>query len=165
MLFAFKTVNNMAQQIDPNADSSYSNGSLQPKCKFWQTIYYITTFQNIRSKKEWIPRACCRLTLTRRVETEVLEIGEAKDVEVEEEPQYDFCGHEGDIVSRLCTASPKEGERYYLQRLLLHVLGAKCCEDICTIDVEVCATIRKACSKRGLLADDELWKRTLRVYF
>lgn len=54
---------------------------------------------------------------------------------------------------------------YYLRTLLLHVSRAKRFEDICRGEGELFLTFREACEKRGLLADDGLWKRTLRESF
>lgn len=59
-------------------------------------------------------------------------------------------------------ANFKKGERYYLRAILLHVRGAKSFVDLCRIDGESCSALREACGKRGLLSDDEHWKRTLR---
>lgn len=86
----------------------------------------------------------------------MLETDEVEDVENEQEPQYNSSGIEAEIVSRIYTASLKEKERCYLRSLLLPFSGAKCDEDTRTVDGEVCATFRGACSKRGLLTDDEL---------
>lgn len=92
----------------------------------------------------------------RLLKTEVLDTGEAEDVESEEEPHLDCSGHGTDKVSRTYRVSSEEKKRYYLRTLLLPVPEAKCCEDIRPVDSEVCETFRDACSKRGLLAKDEL---------
>ncbi len=61
--------------------------------------------------------------------------------------------------------SPREGERYFLRLLLLHVTGAKSFVDMRTVDGEVCSSFRQACSRRGLLGDDAEWRRVLRESF
>lgn len=58
------------------------------------------------------------------------------------------------MVSRMCTVNLNEGETCYLYMSLLHVRGAKSFENICRVDGELCLHFRKACGKRGLLADD-----------
>ncbi len=61
--------------------------------------------------------------------------------------------------------SPREGERYFLRLLLLHVTGAKSFVDMRTVDGEVRSSFQQACSRRGLLADDAEWRRVLRESF
>ncbi len=61
--------------------------------------------------------------------------------------------------------SPREGERYFLRLLLLHVTGAKSYDDMRTVDGDVCSSFRQACSRRRLLAGDAEWRRVLRESF
>ncbi len=63
------------------------------------------------------------------------------------------------------TVSPREGERYFLRLLLLHVTEAESFLDMRTVDGEVCSSFRQACGRRGLLGDDAEWRRVLRESF
>ena len=65
------------------------------------------------------------------------------------------------IVSRMYNASIREGERYFLRVLLLHVPGATSFEYLRTVNGIVYRSYREACLALGLLADDALWERTL----
>ena len=65
------------------------------------------------------------------------------------------------IVSRLYSAQPKEGERFYLRVLLLHVPGATSSASLRTYNGQVYETIREACLARGLLENDNVWNDTL----
>ncbi|XP_066916947.1 uncharacterized protein [Clytia hemisphaerica] len=69
-------------------------------------------------------------------------------------------GH-GTVISRMYNASIREGERYFLRVLLLHVPGATSFEYLTTFDGEIYPTFREACLARGLLADDNIWVETL----
>ncbi|XP_066920182.1 uncharacterized protein [Clytia hemisphaerica] len=69
-------------------------------------------------------------------------------------------GH-GTVISRMYNAGIREGERYFLRVLLLHVPGATSFEYLRTFDGEVYPTFREACLARGLLADDNIWVETL----
>ena len=69
------------------------------------------------------------------------------------------------MVGRLYTVSPREGERYYLRMLLLHVPGACSFEEMRIVDGEVLGSFRDACSARGLLTDDAEWRKALRQSF
>ncbi len=79
--------------------------------------------------------------------------------------EYNFEGSGETIIGRMYTVSPREGERYFLRLLLLHVTGAKSFVDMRTVDGEVCSSFRQACSRRRLLADDAEWRRVLRESF
>ena len=65
------------------------------------------------------------------------------------------------VTSRMFTAHPREGERFYLRTLLNVVVGASSYEALRTVDGEVCATFREACDHLGLLDDDAEWRRCL----
>ena len=65
------------------------------------------------------------------------------------------------IISRLYSAQPKEGERFYLRVLLLHVPGATSYEDLRTVNGVVLDSFREACLQRNLLQDDREWENTL----
>ncbi|XP_066926669.1 uncharacterized protein [Clytia hemisphaerica] len=69
-------------------------------------------------------------------------------------------GH-GTVISRMYNASIREGERYFLRVLLLHVPGATSFEYLTTFDGVIYSTFREACLARGLLADDNIWVETL----
>jgi len=70
-------------------------------------------------------------------------------------------------IGRMVKISPAETERYHLRLLLLNVRGAISYEDLRTvknIDLDNrirCATFAEACLARGLIRDDEEWKKAL----
>uniref|UniRef100_A0A1I8BYJ7 ATP-dependent DNA helicase n=1 Tax=Meloidogyne hapla TaxID=6305 RepID=A0A1I8BYJ7_MELHA len=70
-------------------------------------------------------------------------------------------------IGRMVKISPAETERYHLRLLLLNVRGAIGYEDLRTvknIDLDNrirCATFAEACLARGLIRDDEEWKKAL----
>jgi hypothetical protein len=63
-------------------------------------------------------------------------------------------------IGRLYYVNPIEGERFYLQMLLMIVKGATSYEDLRTYNGTVYQTFKEACAARGLLQDDEEWYRT-----
>ncbi|XP_066923007.1 uncharacterized protein, partial [Clytia hemisphaerica] len=65
------------------------------------------------------------------------------------------------LVSRMYNASVREGERFYLRVLLLHVAGATSFEELRTFDGVLHPSFREACIARGLLQDDNLWITTM----
>ncbi|XP_057310488.1 uncharacterized protein LOC130648452 [Hydractinia symbiolongicarpus] len=67
----------------------------------------------------------------------------------------------GKIISRMYSSNPKEGERFYLRVLLLHVPGATSFEFLRTFNDHLYPTFREACLARGLLEGDDEWERTL----
>ena len=56
---------------------------------------------------------------------------------------------------------PKEGERFYLRLLLVHVKGATSFAHLKEFGGVQYPTFKAACCARGLLADDNEWKETL----
>lgn len=64
-------------------------------------------------------------------------------------------------IGRLKYAHPNSGERYYLRMLLTKVQGAKCYEDIRTVNGVVYPTFKSACLALGLLDDDNEWGAAL----
>jgi cobalamin biosynthesis Co2+ chelatase CbiK len=60
------------------------------------------------------------------------------------------------------SASPREGERFFLRLLLLHVRGPTSYEELRSVDGELLPSFREACIRRHLLADDNVWEATLR---
>src|SRR5438105_13953126 len=60
-------------------------------------------------------------------------------------------------IERLYYVNPTEGERFYLQMLLMIVKGAPTYEDIRTYNGVVYQTFKEACAARGLLSDDKEW--------
>lgn len=64
-------------------------------------------------------------------------------------------------VGRVFAAQPNEGERYYLRRMLYHVPGATCYEDLRTIENVTHDTYQAACRALGLLDDDTEWREWL----
>ena len=64
-------------------------------------------------------------------------------------------GH-GNMIGRVYSAHPGEGERFFLRMLLNHVIGCTCYQDVRTLpDGTVCPTFKEACRRRGLLEDDQ----------
>ena len=62
----------------------------------------------------------------------------------------------GAVIGRMVTASPKEGERFFLRMLLAHLTGPTSFEAVRTLDDDtVCATFREAAFHRGLMDDDK----------
>jgi hypothetical protein len=70
-------------------------------------------------------------------------------------------------IGRMVKVSPAETERYHLRLLLLNVKGARCYEDLKTIrqldglrmTIRRYATFAEACLARGLIRDDQEWKK------
>ncbi|XP_062208908.1 uncharacterized protein LOC133910578 [Phragmites australis] len=60
----------------------------------------------------------------------------------------------GGQVSRIVTAHPTKGERYYLRVLLNHVTSATSYEDLRTVDGEILPSFRDAAERRGLIEAD-----------
>jgi len=58
------------------------------------------------------------------------------------------------VIGRVVTCHPTEGERYYLRLLLINVRGPKSYQDLCKVDGNCCSTFREAAEKRGLLQCD-----------
>ena len=67
----------------------------------------------------------------------------------------------GKVISRMYSARPNEGERFFLRLLLLHTPGATSFEDLRTVDGVLLETFREACASRGLLQDDAEWQNVL----
>ncbi|CDF35745.1 ATP dependant DNA Helicase Pif1 [Chondrus crispus] len=78
---------------------------------------------------------------------------------------YDFSGTGANVVGRIYTVSPREGERYFLRLLLTQVPGATSFENLRNIDGEQCTSFRQACLRLGSLADDADWKHAIRDSF
>ncbi|XP_019235659.1 PREDICTED: uncharacterized protein LOC109215991 [Nicotiana attenuata] len=55
------------------------------------------------------------------------------------------------VIGRVVTCHPTEGERYYLRLLLMNVRGPKSYEDLRTVNGVPCSTFRESAEKRGLL--------------
>ncbi|CDF37673.1 unnamed protein product [Chondrus crispus] len=77
----------------------------------------------------------------------------------------DFSGTGVNVVGRIYTVSPREGERYFLRLLLTQVPGATSFENLRNIDGEQGTSFRQACLRLGLLADDAEWKHAIRDSF
>ncbi len=110
-----------------------------------------------RSVKVWKPRAKCRRRGTPGAGPSSAGAAVASE--------YNFEGTGVTIIGRMYTVSPREGERYFLRMLLLHVTGGKSFADVRTVDGKVCSSFRQACTRRGLLADDAERRRALRESF
>jgi len=64
---------------------------------------------------------------------------------------------QGFAIGRMCSASPFQGERYYLSLLLTVVRGARSFEDLRTVDGIEFATFKGGCIALRLLEDDGEW--------
>lgn len=64
-------------------------------------------------------------------------------------------------IGRVVSVSPRHGEVFYLRILLHHVPGAKCYEDLRTVNGVVCQSNQEACRRRGLLQHDGEWEVAL----
>ena len=82
-----------------------------------------------------------------------------------EEEAYDFSGTGANVVGRIYTVSPREGERYFLRLLFTQVPGATSFENLRNIDCEQYTSFRQAFLRLGLLADDAEWKHAIRHSF
>ena len=65
------------------------------------------------------------------------------------------------VISRMYSVGPKEGERFYLRMLLLYVPGARNFIDLRTINGVTVETFKEACKLKHLLDDDSEWENTL----
>ena len=74
---------------------------------------------------------------------------------------YDFSGSPQNVIGRMYTVSPREGEKYYLRTLLLHVPGATSFQNLLNVNGIIHTSFRDACCALGLLADDAEWQRCL----
>ncbi|XP_011859609.1 PREDICTED: uncharacterized protein LOC105557074 [Vollenhovia emeryi] len=61
------------------------------------------------------------------------------------------------IISRLYTVSIRDTERFYLRLLLLNVTGAKCYEDLRTVNGVLYETFKDAAIAKNLVETDDLW--------
>jgi hypothetical protein len=68
---------------------------------------------------------------------------------------------QGFVISRLYTAHPRAGERFYLRLLLTVVRGPRSFEDLRTINGVTLPTYKDACVQLGLLEDDGEWAQCL----
>ena len=66
------------------------------------------------------------------------------------------------IVTRMYLASPRDGEKFFLRLLLLHVPGATSFRDLRTVEGEFFGTFKEACVRLRLLDDDNELQATLR---
>ena len=70
----------------------------------------------------------------------------------------DVAGHPGvkeaQVIGRVYTISPRQGECFYLRLLLHHVRGPQSFADLRTVEGDLCSSFRDACLRLGLLEDD-----------
>ncbi|XP_075504366.1 uncharacterized protein LOC142541788 [Primulina tabacum] len=59
------------------------------------------------------------------------------------------------VIGRVISANPAEGERYYHRLVLLHVRGPKSYSDLLTVRGIFCFTFKEAAQRRGLLESDK----------
>jgi hypothetical protein len=64
-------------------------------------------------------------------------------------------------IGRMYTASPRQGDRFYLRMLLATLPSWTSFEDVRTVDGVLCNTFKDACARRGLLDDDFEWDAAL----
>nr|XP_043615266.1 uncharacterized protein LOC122587219 [Erigeron canadensis] len=64
-------------------------------------------------------------------------------------------------IGRVISANPAEGERYYLQLLLMHVKGPESFDDLYRANGELHSTFRKAALERGLIENDNCLSQCL----
>ncbi len=64
-------------------------------------------------------------------------------------------------IGRLYMVQPIEGERYYLRILLTHVTGATSFDNLKTVNGQMCRTFKEACTRLGLLQNDDEWNTCL----
>lgn len=67
-----------------------------------------------------------------------------------------------DTIARMYTVHPKDGERYMLRVLLMHVTGAKGFEELRTYKGIIYPSFWAAAQARGLLTNDAEWINCLR---
>ena len=80
-------------------------------------------------------------------------------------PSYDFSGPPQNVVGRMSTVIPREGEKYYLRTLRLYVSGAISFQDLFNVNAVVHESYRDVCCALGLLTDDAEWQRCLEDAF
>ena len=71
--------------------------------------------------------------------------------------------NKSDTIGRVHSVNPIAGDVFYL-RLLLHndhCKGKTSFEDLRTVNGEVCDSFQEACTKLGLLQDDNEWHQVL----
>ena len=61
------------------------------------------------------------------------------------------------VIGRMYTAAPNQGERFYLRLLLLHVPKATSFQDLRTVNGEVFDSFKAAALALELLEDDNVW--------
>ena len=64
-------------------------------------------------------------------------------------------------MGRIYSVSPSNPELFHLRLLLTRVKGATSFESLKTVDGTICESFQAACLARGLIENDEEWKRTL----
>ena len=55
---------------------------------------------------------------------------------------------QGEVIGRLTSAHPTEGERYYLRMLLMHIPKPTSFNDLKIFNGEICHTFREAAEKK-----------------
>ena len=71
--------------------------------------------------------------------------------------------NKSDTIGRVHSVNPVAGDVFYL-RLLLHndhCLGKTSFQNLQTVNGEICDTFKEACTKLGLLQDDNEWHQVL----
>ena len=71
--------------------------------------------------------------------------------------------NKSDCIGRVHSVNPVAGDVFYL-RLLLHndhCKGKTSFQDLRTVNGEVCESFKEACTKLGLLQDDDEWNQAL----
>ena len=65
------------------------------------------------------------------------------------------------VIGRLVTVEPREGERYYLRLLLIHIPGPMSFDDLLMVRGHKTASFREACLELGLLESDSYIEQAL----
>ena len=68
---------------------------------------------------------------------------------------------DGGAIGRVYIVHPNKTDCFHVRLLLHNVRGPTSFEDLRTVEGEICESYQKACSKLGLLEDDEQWDKTL----
>ena len=61
---------------------------------------------------------------------------------------------EAQVLGRVYTINPRQGECFYLRLLLHHIRGPQSSAELKTVEGHLCSSFREACFRLGLLEDD-----------
>ena len=71
--------------------------------------------------------------------------------------------NKSNTIGQVHSINPVAGDVFYLRLLLHHdhCKGKKSFEDLQTVNGEVCVTFKEACTRLGMLQDDDEWHQVL----